>query len=99
MYILNSEFEWDEEKAAQNLEKHGVSFEEAMSCFYDPEIVMGHDLSHSKGEDRYVGMAKSNAGRILVFVFTMRRKQDGQEVFRIISSRTASKKERKNYPR
>lgn len=101
MYILYQVFEWDEKKVANNLEKHGVSFEETQSCFSDPGVVMGHDLSHSKtrGEDRYAATAKSSGGKILSFVFTVRRDRDGQEVFRIISARYASKKERKIYPR
>ncbi|MBY0469750.1 BrnT family toxin [bacterium] len=80
-------FERESRKAARNLEKHGVSFEETMSC------------SHSKSEDRYVAIAKSERGRILTFIFTVRRSKDGKEKFRIISSRCASKKERKVYPR
>ncbi|HAR42798.1 MAG TPA: hypothetical protein DCS07_09260 [Bdellovibrionales bacterium] len=92
-------FEWDENKASLNLKKHGISFEKTQSCFSDPGIVMGHDLSHSGNEDRYIGIAKSEAGRILTFIFTIRRARNGKETFRIISSRQASSKERKAYPR
>src|SRR3990172_4831242 len=99
MYILKFVFEWDLRKAARNLQKHGVSFEETLSCFSDPGVVMGHDLTHSRGEDRYVAIARSDRARILTFVFTIRRTKNGQEIFRIISSRPASKKERKAYPR
>ena len=100
VYILNYvEFEWDTVKAAKNLEKHGVSFDEAASSFSDPDIIMGHDLSHSKAEDRYVAVAKSERGQVLVTIFTIRRVHDSQKIHRIISSRPANQKERKAYPR
>ncbi|MBI3556053.1 MAG: BrnT family toxin [Deltaproteobacteria bacterium] len=99
MYILKDVFEWDSRKAAKNFEKHGVSFEETTSCFDDRQIVMGHDLEHSGAEDRYVAIAKSDQDRLLLFIFTIRRDEDGQETFRIISSRRANKEERTLYPR
>jgi uncharacterized DUF497 family protein len=92
-------FEWDPRKAALNFRKHGVSFAEAATCLSDAGIVMGHDLSHSQAEDRYVAIGKSSEGRVLTLIFTLRKDKDGEKIFRIISARQASKKERNAYPR
>jgi uncharacterized protein len=95
-------FEWDKRKAERNKDKHGVDFDEAASCFLDPQVWMLHDLSHSgarTSEDRYMAIARSDRDRILIIVFTLRKDEDGKEKFRIISARRASKKERKSYPR
>jgi uncharacterized protein len=89
--------EWDEAKAARNLEKHGVSFEEAATCFNDPEVLMYHDVPHSAGEDRYIAIAKTDKARILVMVFTVRRNLNGEKIYRLISARHANKKERQVY--
>ena len=59
-------FEWDKNKAAVNLNKHGISFDEASSCFMDPEALLLHDIAHSKIEDRYIAIAKSARRRWLV---------------------------------
>jgi uncharacterized DUF497 family protein len=91
--------EWDEEKARVNIEKHGVSFEEAASCFDDPNVLMFHDVPHSTEEDRYIAIAKTSTGKILTMVFTVRRDPDGDKIYRLISARHASKRERKVYPR
>ena len=91
--------EWDERKARMNLQKHGVSFPEASTCLEDPDILMYHDVTHSKNEDRYVAIAKSSQGRILVTVLTIRRDPNGKKIYRIISARQASKREKKIYPR
>jgi uncharacterized DUF497 family protein len=54
-------FEWDSAKAARNLRKHGVSFEEAVSVFYDPLAATGHDPDHSEDEERFVTFGISSA--------------------------------------
>ncbi len=90
-------FEWDPQKAARNLAKHGVSFAEASSCFEDSGVLALHDVTHSRAEDRYVALAKSNANRVLAVVFTVRRDQQGETIFRIITARQASKKARLAY--
>jgi len=59
-------FEWDAAKARGNLHKHGVSFEDALSVFYDPLAATGSDPDHSKGEERWVTFGMSSAGRLLV---------------------------------
>jgi len=88
-------FEWDDKKAEQNFKKHGISFYEATTCFDDEKIFMHHDVSHSGAEDRYFAIARSAADKILALVFTVRRNENGEKIYRIISTRNASKKERK----
>jgi uncharacterized DUF497 family protein len=90
-------FEWDAQKAAANEEKHGVSFEEGSTAFFDPLGLDGEDLEHSMHEARRLRLAKSAAGRVLVLAYTWR--QHGDEETRIISTRPASRKEKKRYAR
>jgi uncharacterized DUF497 family protein len=85
-------FEWDHGKARQNLEKHGVSFDEAASAFDDARGLDGEDLLHSAGELRRLRLARSSGGRVFVVAYTVR----GAAV-RIISARLASRKERDRY--
>jgi hypothetical protein len=87
------EFEWDPEKDAANLAKHGVSFGEAMTVFGDPFEITIRDPKHSEGEFRFVSMGLSTEGRILVVSYTER---EGDRT-RIISVRTATPKERRQY--
>lgn len=85
-------FEWDEQKARQNLKKHSVSFEEAATIFSDPfSLTVGYPL-HSTGEERFVTLGYSNAQRLLVVVHT-----DRGDNIRIISSRPATRRERETY--
>jgi uncharacterized DUF497 family protein len=67
-------FEWDEAKAAANLEKHGVSFEEAQKAFLDRRRLLYRDLDHSEKEDRFfcVGMVE---GEVITVRYTLRGKQ------------------------
>lgn len=85
-------FEWDETKAAINLEKHGVSFEEAISVFGDPLYVDFFDPDHSAAEQRYLIIGMSEAERLLIVSYTER--DDG---LRIISARELTAAERKVY--
>ena len=85
-------FEWDENKAKQNGNKHGVSFEEAATVFGDPLSRTIADPSHSQDEDRFVILGESHGRRLLVVVFTER----GENI-RIISARRASRREKKDY--
>ena len=85
-------FEWDEVKAASNLRKHGVSFEEASTAFADDLSLTGDDPDHSHGEHRFVTFGVSSAGRLLV-VSHMERTAN----IRIISARPATQAERKYY--
>jgi uncharacterized protein len=90
-------FSWDTGKAARNLKKHGVSFEEAVTVFADSEALDWRDLAHSGTESRSKRLGKSIARRVLLVVYTVRRTKDGEETIRIISARQASRKERKAY--
>ena len=87
-----TEFEWDPEKAESNLRKHGVSFVEAASVFFDTLSVTIPDPLHSAEEDRFVITALSNRQRHLVVVHSDR----GVRI-RIISARLATPSERKKY--
>lgn len=88
----NIEFEWDDEKAKDNMSKHGVSFEERATIFNDPMIATVFDPDHSKREERYISMGVSAQGRLLVVVHTER-----EERIRLISCRKATNAERKAY--
>ena len=85
-------FEWDPQKAKSNLEKHGISFEEASTAFQDTLSLTIDDPLHSIDEERVVLIGMSNKNRLLVVVHTER----GDNI-RIISAKKATKKERKNY--
>lgn len=85
-------FQWDPEKAAANLRKHGVSFEEASTTFGDPLSITISDRRHSETESRFLLIGASAWTRILVVVHTER----GDEV-RIISARLATRSERRQY--
>lgn len=86
------EFEWDPEKAAANLKKHGVEFAEAMTIFGDALEVTITDPDHSEDERRFLSIGLSAGGRLLVVAYTERAGRT-----RIINAREASGQERKNY--
>ena len=86
------QFEWDVRKAASNLRKHGVSFDEAGSVFLDPLAVSGPDPDHSIGELRVVSFGLSSLGRVLAVSHTYR-----PGVIRIFSARRVDRAERKLY--
>jgi len=88
-------FEWDERKAAANLRKHGVSFEEARSVFYDEHARLIADPDHAEDEDRFVLLGLSAALKVLVVCHCYR---SGSGVIRIISARKASAREARSYP-
>ena len=66
------EFEWDKEKAAANLAKHGVSFEEAKTVFDDPLYIDFYDPDHSVDEHRYIIIGESQQRRMLIVSYTER---------------------------
>lgn len=88
-------FEWDENKNRINKEKHGVSFEEAKTVFFDEEALLEYDESHSDEEDRFRLLGRSSRGNILLVVHCIRE----ESIIRIISSRRANSSEIKNYER
>jgi len=85
-------FEWDEQKAAGNLKKHGVSFQEAKTVFGDPLSITVADPEHSDSEDRFIDIGLTENGRLLVVAYTER----GTKI-RIISARLALPVERTIY--
>ncbi len=89
---MNLEFEWDAAKAAANLRKHGVAFEEAAGAFADTLSLTIPDPLHSGVEFRFVLLGRSRSGRLLAIVHTERG-----DTIRIISARLSTRKERKSY--
>ncbi len=88
-------FEWSDVKALKNIEKHGVSFEEASSVFYDDFAVQFYDSEHSElEEDRFLILGVSNNSRMLMVCHCEKKSGD---LLRIISARKATKNERKFY--
>jgi uncharacterized protein len=88
------EFEWDKTKAAQNLKKHGVSFDEAKTVFFDDFAIQFYDSDHSDQEDRFILLGLSSSSNVLVVCHCVR---DTESVVRIISARKATKTEKKFY--
>lgn len=85
-------FEWDDNKARQNLAKHDVSFIEATTVFLDPLSITVDDPDHSQGEQRYLVIGYSNRVRLLVVVHA-----DRGDNIRIISARPCTRYERRIY--
>jgi hypothetical protein len=86
------EFEWDARKAAANLHKHRVSFNEAATVFGDFLSTTATDPAHSAGEHRYITVGLSNSGRLLMVAHAER----GHRI-RIISARTLTGREKRAY--
>jgi len=85
-------FEWDAHKAATNLVKHSVSFDEAKTVFDDPLYVDFYDPDHSDEEHRYIMIGMSLKNRLLLVAYTERG-----DILRLISAREATRVERKAY--
>lgn len=90
--VSSMKFEWDADKAAANLEKHGLSFEEASTAFGDPLSRTIRDPLHSSEEDRFVIVGMTSAGRLVVVVHT-----DRGESVRLITARIATPAERRRH--
>ncbi len=86
------DFEWDDAKAESNAENHGVTFVEAMTVFADVLSLTGYDPAHSDTEDRFLTMGMSVEGRLVVVSHT-----DRGDVTRIISARSATRREQQDY--
>jgi len=86
------DYEWDPEKAAKNVHKHNVSFEEAASVFDDPLYVDFNDPNHSLDERRYIIIGVSTSGRLLLVSYTER-----ETTIRLIGARDVTPAERKAY--
>lgn len=85
-------FEWNHEKAVGNIQKHGISFDEACTVFSDTLSLTIHDPLHSSEEDRFTIVGVSVNNRILTIIHTYRKSN-----IRIITARKATKKERLYY--
>ena len=86
--------EWDESKAKANVKKHGVSFEEARTVFYDENAIQFYDPDHSDDEDRFILLGLSFKVQVLVVCHCFR---ESETVVRIISARKADKDEEHEY--
>ena len=89
-------FTWDKAKNTRNLKKHGVSFEEAKTVFYDEQARLIPDPDHSEDEDRYVLLGLCSQLRVLVVCHCYR---ENGEIIRMISARKANKSEKRQYER
>ena len=88
------EFTWDDQKDKINRQKHGVSFEEAKSAFYDENALVIYDSDHSQQEDRFVLLGMSDYYRLLIVCHCYRY---NDTIIRIISARKANKSEQQQY--
>lgn len=86
-------FAWDTVKAAKNLRKHGVSFEEASTVFADENARLKHDPDHSQEEDRFILLGLSGKLRMLVVCHVYLK----EKIIRLISARKATRNESKQY--
>ena len=87
-------FEWHPSKAASNLKKHQVSFEEAQTVFYDELAVQFFDVEHFDDEERFLLLGMSAHSKLLIVCHCER---EGGDVIRIISARKATKRESTHY--
>ena len=92
--MLGIRFSWDEKKNWINRRKHGVSFEEARSAFYDESAKVYFDPDHSSDEDRFILLGISSRRRVVVVCDCYR---EGDSVIRIISARRADRREQEDY--
>jgi len=88
------EFDWDDQKEATNIKKHGISFREATSVFFDVNAIQFFDPDHSDDEDRFILLGLSVTLKTLVVCHCFR---EGETVVRIISARKANKEEEREY--
>jgi hypothetical protein len=87
-------FEWDSKKDTANIKKHGVSFEEARTVFYDENALLFFDPDHSDDEDRFILLGLSLKPRVLVVCHCFR---ESETVVRLISARKADHEEEQEY--
>ncbi len=93
---MDIRFDWDPVKDRKNQRKHGVSFAEASSVFFDEKGILIHDPDHSEEEDRYLLLGMSAKLRLLVVSHTYR---DNDRMIRLISAWVATPQERHQYGR
>lgn len=96
VHMSDIRFEWDEAKSRQNVRKHGVSFEEAETVFFDDHAIRFFDPDHSDDEDRFIMLGISHKLRVLIVCHCYR---ESDSVIRIISARKANRQESTHYRR
>ena len=89
-------FDWDENKNRINLEKHGISFDEASTVFFDERALLFDDPEHSVDEDRFLLLGMSDTAKVCIVCHCYR---ESDTVIRIISARQATRKEEERYVR
>ena len=89
-------FDWDENKNRINLEKHGITFEEASTVFFDDRAIIFDDPEHSIDEDRFLLLGMSETAKVCIVCHCYR---ESDTVIRIISARQATRKEEQRYVR
>lgn len=87
-------FEWDENKNRTNQHKHGISFDEAKTVFYDENAILFDDPEHSEEEERFLIIGVTTSEKICIVSHCYR---DADKIIRLISARKATKAERKTY--
>ncbi len=92
--MVELRFEWDDKKEKANAKKHGVSFDEARTVFYDENAIQFFDPDHSEGEDRFILLGMSFKLRILIVCHCFR---ESETVVRLISARKADRTEENEY--
>lgn len=94
---IDYEFDWDDDKAAVNLRKHGVEFLDAMTVLSDPLAMTTYDAEHSDDEDRWISVGRSISGALLVVIHTFSSAGPQSALVRLISARPAAKRELQQY--
>ena len=94
---MRYEFDWDPAKAASNIAKHGVSFEDTMSVFLDPLALSRPDDGSAFGEERWVTIGQNIAMKVLLVVHTYTEISDALVVIRVVSARRPTKHEIRQY--
>ena len=89
-------FDWDENKNRINLDKHGITFEEASTVFFDDRALLFDDPEHSLDEDRFLLLGMSENAKVCIVCHCYR---ESDTVIRIISARQATRKEEQRYVR
>lgn len=95
--MTDYEFDWDDSKAAANLQKHSVEFAEAMTVLADPLSLTRFDDEHSEDEERWITLGMSIKSRLLVVVHTFVETGPNAALIRVISARLATRNERVQY--
>jgi uncharacterized protein len=91
------QFEWDEDKAANIVRKHGISFELARTIFHDPELLTVADLEHSEVEDRWFSVGRASNGALISVVYLWSETSLLVTQIRLISGRKATQAEIRYY--